>query len=99
MSLDQQVALARPDPIRSESSHLSRAARQVVPPFLQKLYEYVDFRVAYRTWLTRAALLTRIVNDPKNDELIRWSENGDSFYGAFRWTDTTYGCHNARISP
>ena len=49
MSLDQQVALARPDPIRSESSHLSRAARQVVPPFLQKLYEYVDFRVAYRT--------------------------------------------------
>ncbi|KAH9930768.1 uncharacterized protein B0H18DRAFT_1116879 [Fomitopsis serialis] len=60
MSLDQQVALARPDPIRSESSHLSRAARQVVPPFLQKLYE--------------------IVNDPRNDELIRWSENGDSFY-------------------
>ena len=49
MSLDQQVALARPDPIRSESSHLSRAARQVVPTFLQKLYECVDFRVAYRT--------------------------------------------------
>lgn len=58
MSLDQQVALARLP--RSESSHLSKAARQAVPPFLQKLYE--------------------IVNDPRNDELIRWSENGDSFY-------------------
>ncbi|KAI0748467.1 hypothetical protein C8Q80DRAFT_1103490 [Daedaleopsis nitida] len=59
MSLDTQVALARPAP-RGESSHLSRAARQVVPPFLQKLYE--------------------IVNDPVNEELIKWSENGDSFY-------------------
>ncbi|KAI0780546.1 hypothetical protein BD413DRAFT_618833 [Trametes elegans] len=58
MSLDTQIALARPP--RAESSHLSRAARQVVPPFLQKLYE--------------------IVNDPANEELIRWSENGDSFY-------------------
>ncbi|KAH9901431.1 hypothetical protein C8Q73DRAFT_636389 [Cubamyces lactineus] len=58
MSLDTQVALARPP--RGESTHLSRAARQVVPPFLQKLYE--------------------IVNDPANEELIRWSENGDSFY-------------------
>ncbi|KAI0707745.1 hypothetical protein C8Q76DRAFT_627943 [Earliella scabrosa] len=59
MSLDTQVALARPAP-RGESSHLSRAARQVVPPFLQKLYE--------------------IVNDPANEELIKWSDNGDSFY-------------------
>ncbi|KAI0723858.1 hypothetical protein C8T65DRAFT_90794 [Cerioporus squamosus] len=56
--MDSQVALARPP--RGESSHLSRAARQVVPPFLQKLYE--------------------IVNDPANEELIKWSENGDSFY-------------------
>ena len=23
----------------------------------------------------------RIVNDPKNDELIKWSDSGDSFYG------------------
>ena len=44
MSLDTQVALARPAP-RGESSHLSRAARQVVPPFLQKLYESVAFHV------------------------------------------------------
>ncbi|PSR77609.1 hypothetical protein PHLCEN_2v7799 [Hermanssonia centrifuga] len=58
MSADQQLALTRAT--RGESSHLSRAARGVVPPFLQKLYE--------------------IVNDPKNEELIRWSDNGDSFY-------------------
>ncbi|CCL99986.1 uncharacterized protein FIBRA_02011 [Fibroporia radiculosa] len=58
MSLDQQIALARP--ARGESTHLSKTARQVVAPFLQKLYE--------------------IVNDPRTDELIRWSENGDSFY-------------------
>ncbi|KAK7693945.1 hypothetical protein QCA50_003519 [Cerrena zonata] len=55
---DQQLALARAT--TGQSTHLSKAARQVVPPFLQKLYE--------------------IVNDPKNDELIRWSESGDSFY-------------------
>ncbi|KAL4244834.1 HSF family protein [Abortiporus biennis] len=59
MSAEQQLAVANRG-TRGESSHLSKAARQVVPPFLQKLYE--------------------IVNDPANDELIRWSENGDSFY-------------------
>ena len=42
MSLDTQVALAR-QTARGESSHLSRAARQIVPPFLQKLYESVSF--------------------------------------------------------
>ncbi|KZT00387.1 uncharacterized protein LAESUDRAFT_718183 [Laetiporus sulphureus 93-53] len=41
MSLEHQVALARTT--RGESSHLSKAARQVVPPFLQKLYECADF--------------------------------------------------------
>ncbi|KZT09588.1 uncharacterized protein LAESUDRAFT_512017 [Laetiporus sulphureus 93-53] len=54
---NQQVTLR---PVKGEPSHLSKAARQVVPPFPQKLYE--------------------IVSDPKNEELIRWSENGDSFY-------------------
>ncbi|KAI0763706.1 hypothetical protein BC629DRAFT_1596904 [Irpex lacteus] len=58
MSADQQLAVARAT--RGESTHLSKAAQKVVPPFLQKLYE--------------------IVNDPKNHELIRWSDNGDSFY-------------------
>ncbi|KAH9945785.1 uncharacterized protein BXZ73DRAFT_37829 [Epithele typhae] len=58
MSLDTQVALRPPRP---ESAHFSRAARQIVPPFLQKLYE--------------------IVNDPANESLIKWSDNGDSFYG------------------
>lgn len=41
MSVEQQVALARPAK-PGESSHLSKAARQVVPPFLQKLYEQVQ---------------------------------------------------------
>lgn len=53
MSLDTQVALARPN--RGESSHLSRAARQVVPPFLQKLYESVPF-----PGLRCPSMLTRI---------------------------------------
>lgn len=37
MSADQQLAVARLT--RGESTHLSKTARQVVPPFLQKLYE------------------------------------------------------------
>ncbi|KAI0705882.1 hypothetical protein BC835DRAFT_352231 [Cytidiella melzeri] len=58
MSADQQLAVARAT--RGESTHLSKAAQKVVPPFLQKLYQ--------------------IVSDEKNHDLIRWSENGDSFY-------------------
>ncbi|TFY57090.1 hypothetical protein EVJ58_g7235 [Rhodofomes roseus] len=58
MSHDQQVALARPDPIRSESSHLSRARGRSCLRFCRN----------------------STINDPRNDELIRWSENGDSFY-------------------
>ena len=78
MSLEHQVALARTT--RGESSHLSKAARQVVPPFLQKLYECADFTLTEVLGLTFSVF--RIVNDPRNNELIRWSENGDSFYGA-----------------
>jgi hypothetical protein len=44
MATDQQVALKRSHRIPSTSSHISKAARQVVPAFLQKLYEYVCFR-------------------------------------------------------
>ncbi|KAH9987478.1 hypothetical protein BJV74DRAFT_499838 [Russula compacta] len=39
---------------------LSRTTRQMVPPFVQKLYE--------------------LVNAPSTDELIRWSDTGDSFF-------------------
>ncbi|KAI0056426.1 hypothetical protein BV25DRAFT_1790424, partial [Artomyces pyxidatus] len=45
---------------RSGPANLSKTARQVVPQFLQKLYE--------------------MVNDPNNNDLIRWSESGDSFF-------------------
>ncbi|KAI9440183.1 hypothetical protein BJY52DRAFT_1129190 [Lactarius psammicola] len=39
---------------------LSKTTRQMVPPFVQKLYE--------------------LVNAPSTDELIRWSDTGDSFF-------------------
>jgi hypothetical protein len=79
MSADQQLALARAP--RGESTHLSRTAAKVVPPFLQKLYEYVII-LEYFSFQAKLPPLPRIVNDPKNDELIRWSDSGDSFYGA-----------------
>jgi hypothetical protein len=41
MASDQQVALARSHRMPPTSTHISKAARQVVPAFLQKLYEYV----------------------------------------------------------
>ncbi|KAH9953309.1 hypothetical protein BC827DRAFT_1146362 [Russula dissimulans] len=44
----------RPSPV------LSKTTRQMVPPFVQKLYE--------------------LVNAPSTDELIRWSDSGDSFF-------------------
>ncbi|KIJ16626.1 hypothetical protein PAXINDRAFT_75006 [Paxillus involutus ATCC 200175] len=45
---------------RGSSSHLNKPARQLVPAFLQKLYE--------------------MVNDPADQDLIRWSDTGDSFF-------------------
>ncbi|TFY70262.1 hypothetical protein EVG20_g2731, partial [Dentipellis fragilis] len=58
MASDNQVALSRS--YRGAAPNLSKAARQVVPQFLQKLYE--------------------MVNDPNNNELIRWADSGDSFF-------------------
>lgn len=66
MATDHQVALSRSSHRLSHVSstptnHVSKQTRQVVPAFLQKLYE--------------------MVNDPKNGDLIRWSDTGDSFFG------------------
>ncbi|KAF6763713.1 transcription factor Hsf1 [Ephemerocybe angulata] len=59
MASDHQMAVART--ARSlPPGQISKSTRQVVPAFLQKLYE--------------------MVNDPKNSELIRWSDTGDSFF-------------------
>ncbi|KAF8548585.1 hypothetical protein OG21DRAFT_1471079 [Imleria badia] len=55
---DQQISLTVAP--RGSSSHLNRPARQLVPAFLQKLYE--------------------MVNDPADQDLIRWSDTGDSFF-------------------
>ena len=35
---DQQVALSRPNRVAA-TTHMSKTARQIVPAFLQKLYE------------------------------------------------------------
>ena len=40
MTSEHQVALARAHRMPAPSNHMSRAARQVVPAFLQKLYEF-----------------------------------------------------------
>lgn len=56
---------------------LSKATRQMVPPFVQKLYEFVSLFLAKFT--SQSSL--RLVNAPSTDELIRWSDIGDSFFG------------------
>ncbi|TDL27335.1 hypothetical protein BD410DRAFT_782426 [Rickenella mellea] len=58
MASDSQVAVTRVQ--RNAAGHLSKATRQAVPPFLQKLYE--------------------MVSDSATDDLIRWSDAGDSFF-------------------
>ncbi|EAU80641.1 transcription factor Hsf1 [Coprinopsis cinerea okayama7 len=59
MATDSQMTVARAGKSLPPAP-LSKATRQVVPAFLQKLYE--------------------MVNDPKNSDLIRWSDTGDSFF-------------------
>ncbi|KAJ3535080.1 hypothetical protein NMY22_g6642 [Coprinellus aureogranulatus] len=59
MATDQQMTVARTAK-SLPPAQISKSTRQVVPAFLQKLYE--------------------MVNDPKNHDLIRWSEAGDSFF-------------------
>ena len=56
---------------------LSKTTRQMVPPFVQKLYEFV---LLYLEGFTSHPPL-RLVNAPSTDELIRWSDTGDSFFG------------------
>ena len=51
MATDQQVALTRSNRMPAQSSHISKAARQVVPAFLQKLYECVAPRVNHQMQL------------------------------------------------
>ncbi|KAH7889191.1 hypothetical protein F5I97DRAFT_1934154 [Phlebopus sp. FC_14] len=58
MATNQQMSLTVAS--RGGSSHLNKPARQLVPAFLQKLYE--------------------MVNDPADQDLIRWSDTGDSFF-------------------
>jgi len=85
MATDQQVALTRSNRMPAQSSHISKAARQVVPAFLQKLYECVALQTNRHMDLWITLLLpqqtSRMVNDPNNAELIRWSDAGDSFFG------------------
>jgi hypothetical protein len=56
---------------------LSKTTRQMVPPFVQKLYELVPL---YLVVFTSYPPL-RLVNAPSTDELIRWADTGDSFFG------------------
>lgn len=58
---------------------LSKTTRQMVPPFVQKLYEFVSLLIARFT----SQYSLRLVNAPSTDELIRWSDTGDSFFGVF----------------
>ncbi|KAG9308399.1 hypothetical protein JVU11DRAFT_11887 [Chiua virens] len=67
---DQQMSLTVA--ARGSSSHLNRPAKQFVPAFLQKLYEYV--------YATDLIFIKRMVNDPADQDLIRWSDTGDSFF-------------------
>ncbi|TFK22970.1 hypothetical protein FA15DRAFT_621656 [Coprinopsis marcescibilis] len=59
MASDQQMTVTRTAKALAPAI-MSKTTRQVVPAFLQKLYE--------------------MVNDPKNSDLIRWSDAGDSFF-------------------
>ena len=58
MAGDQQVALTRPHRMPPTSTHISKAARQVVPAFLQKLYEYVFLkRISFMFSVSRTLFL------------------------------------------
>ena len=89
MTSEHQVALARGHRMPVPSNHISRAARQVVPAFLQKLYELRTLFGCFNAYGKLTGYFVsfifkknRMVNDPSNVELIRWSDAGDSFFGA-----------------
>src|SRR6266404_4928776 len=64
---------------RASTPVLSKTTRQMVPPFVQKLYEFVSVNSSIFSDL--CLIPFRLVNAPSSDELIRWSDTGDSFYG------------------
>lgn len=79
MGTEQQMFLAVAP--RASLSHLNKPARQLVPAFLQKLYEYVSLfdLISQLHWYLHPS--NRMVNDPSQHDLIRWSDTGDSFFG------------------
>jgi hypothetical protein len=56
---------------------------QGVAQFPQKIYEFsAHLSYAYCLLLLTLLIISpRMVNDPANEGLIRWSETGDSFFG------------------
>lgn len=78
--MDNQVALSRPT--GGSPPRLSKEARKVVPAFLQKLYQWVAFAISHILNIC-IDVTPRILNDEENSNVIRWSEEGDSFTGVY----------------
>ena len=85
MPQGHQVAIAGPSALTRPSQSLPGGTvtkgQHNVPRFLLKIYEYVNRYLPVRH-LDHDGLrpMARIVNDPTNESLIKWSEAGDSFY-------------------
>ncbi len=84
MAADNQFQLSVIQP--TQPAPLTKTARQVVPQFLQKLYEYVVLVRVEAFEAPSACMRTdtfapRMVSNTSTNHLIKWSDAGDSFIG------------------
>ena len=80
MSQPSQVALAGSSALVNPQSTTPKSQHNI-PRFLLKLYESVVFLYVCLSITDR--LLRRILSDPTNENLIKWSDAGDSFYSTY----------------
>lgn len=81
IQMADQLALTRSAP-RVNGFDSAKAARSPVPAFLNKLYRFVSiiFGVLPLNVVINFCF-SSMVSDPGTDELIRWSADGESFFG------------------
>ena len=80
MSQTSQVALAGSSALVNPQSTTPKSQHNI-PRFLLKLYELVVF--LYVCLSSPNSVLPRILSDPTNENLIKWSDAGDSFYSTY----------------
>jgi len=81
MASEARMALSRPARLATASQ--ASKSRPGVPAFLQKLHECV---IVVNLWMLTLEFCFRMLSDPHSQDLIRWADTADSFFGGLSFS-------------